>query len=70
MRVAGVGKFETRIRWRVRVTGDFNLAGVGVFLSPPPDFPPAAIPSQSPTDLRVLIKHQALSSSVRGLNEG
>jgi hypothetical protein len=42
--VAGVGDFETRSGWRVRVAGDFNLTGVGVFFYPPPGFPPAAIP--------------------------
>jgi hypothetical protein len=45
--VAGVGEFETRSEWWVRVTGDFNLAGASVFLSPPPGFPP--LPSLAPS---------------------
>jgi hypothetical protein len=32
----------------VRVTGDFYLAGAGVFLCPPSGFPPAAIPNAAP----------------------
>jgi hypothetical protein len=44
MRVAGVGNFETRSGWRVRMTGNFSLAGAGVFFYPPPGFPPVAIP--------------------------
>jgi hypothetical protein len=34
--VAGVGKFETRYGWRVRVTGDFNPSGCECVLVPPP----------------------------------
>jgi hypothetical protein len=34
MWVAGVEDFETRSGWRVRVTGDFSLAGAGVFFCP------------------------------------
>jgi hypothetical protein len=47
MRVAGVGNFETRSGWRVRMTGNLSLAGAGVFFYPPPGFPPVAIPSGS-----------------------
>jgi hypothetical protein len=43
--VAGVGGFETRHGWWVRVAGNFNPGGVGCVLVPPPGFPPATIPS-------------------------
>jgi hypothetical protein len=46
MRVAGVGKSETRHGWWVRVTGGFNPNGCGCGLVPPPGFTPAAIPNQ------------------------
>jgi hypothetical protein len=35
MRVAGVGKFQTRHGCWVRVTGGFNPRGAGVLLCPP-----------------------------------
>jgi hypothetical protein len=40
-----MGGFETQHGWWVRVAGDFHPGGRGVFLCPPPDFLPAAIPS-------------------------
>jgi hypothetical protein len=38
MRVAGVGKTETRHGWWVRVTGGFNPNGCGCGLVPPTGF--------------------------------